>query len=104
MKFTCTSVNDTYTGVDPQWSVHLAYKWCEYPEWLHVNTTPLFSLVRDCGSMFGLALAAPTTTRYVSDAWCSCSLWLVIHFCAMRSWSALCTEIHPLCAKGCFCC
>jgi hypothetical protein len=57
-------VLDTYTGVDPQWSVRLAFKWCEQPEWIHVNTTPLFSLVRDCGSMFGLALASPATTRY----------------------------------------
>lgn len=70
---TYISVNDIYTGVDPQWSVHLAFKWCEYPEWIHVNTTPLFSLVRDCGSMLGLALAVPTATRYVSDAWCSCT-------------------------------
>lgn len=50
-------------GIDPQWSVRLAFKWCEHPEWIHVNTTPLFSLVRDCGSMFGLAVAAPIATR-----------------------------------------
>ncbi|XP_069703574.1 glucose-6-phosphatase 2 isoform X2 [Periplaneta americana] len=54
-------------GVDPQWSVRLAFKWCERPEWIHVNTTPLFSLVRDCGSMFGIALAAPNNTRASRD-------------------------------------
>ncbi|KAJ4439833.1 hypothetical protein ANN_07961 [Periplaneta americana] len=54
-------------GVDPQWSVRLAFKWCERPEWIHVNTTPLFSLVRDCGSMFGIALAAPNNTRVRSQ-------------------------------------
>ncbi|KAJ9598666.1 hypothetical protein L9F63_010681, partial [Diploptera punctata] len=50
-------------GVDPQWSVRLAFKWCEHAEWIHVSTTPLFSLVRCCGSMFGLALSAPNATR-----------------------------------------
>ncbi|PSN45321.1 hypothetical protein C0J52_18071, partial [Blattella germanica] len=49
--------------VDPQWSVRLAFKWCERPEWIHVSTTPLFSLVRCCGSMFGLALSAPISSR-----------------------------------------
>jgi hypothetical protein len=52
-----------YIGIDPQWSVRLAFKWCENPEWIHVNTTPLFSLVRDCGSMFGLAMVAPVASR-----------------------------------------
>jgi len=67
------------TGVDPQWSVRLAFKWCEHPEWIHVNTTPLFSLVRDCGSMFGLALASPTAFGYVSDTLGSCCLQSLCH-------------------------
>ncbi|XP_063238749.1 glucose-6-phosphatase 2 [Bacillus rossius redtenbacheri] len=50
-------------GVDPQWSVRLAFKWCEHPEFLHVNTTPLFSLVRSCGALVGVALCCPLVFR-----------------------------------------
>lgn len=46
-------------GIDPQWSIKLAFKWCESPEHIHVATTPMFCLVRDCGIFFGIALAAP---------------------------------------------
>ncbi|KAG8252478.1 Glucose-6-phosphatase [Homalodisca vitripennis] len=46
-------------GVDPQWSVRMAFKWCRNPEYVHVVTTPLFSLVRDCGASLGLAMASP---------------------------------------------
>jgi glucose-6-phosphatase len=72
MKFACTFLaelwgfvingENIYIGIDPQWSVRLAFKWCEHPEWVHVNTTLLFSLVCDCGSMFGLAVATPIAT------------------------------------------
>ncbi|KAF4526391.1 hypothetical protein B566_EDAN012681, partial [Ephemera danica] len=44
-------------GVDPQWSVKLAFKWCNLPENVHVSTTPIFALTRDCGTALGLALA-----------------------------------------------
>nr|CAD7576935.1 unnamed protein product [Timema californicum] len=50
-------------GVDPQWSIKLAFKWCESPDFLHVNTTPLFSLVRSCGALLGIALATPLAAR-----------------------------------------
>nr|CAD7408792.1 unnamed protein product [Timema cristinae] len=52
-------------GVDPQWSIKLAFKWCESPDFLHVNTTPLFSLVRSCGALLGIALATPLVARLV---------------------------------------
>ncbi|KDR10618.1 Glucose-6-phosphatase 2 [Zootermopsis nevadensis] len=73
-------------GVDPQWSVRLAFKWCEQPDWIHVNTTPLFSLVRDCGSMFGLAMASPATTRIYKQTHNNiiitmiCTLFLMVAF------------------------
>lgn len=44
-------------GVDPQWSVKLAFKWCIAPEYIHVSTTPIFALTRDCGTALGLALS-----------------------------------------------
>lgn len=50
-------------GIDPQWSVRLAFKWCRNPEFVHVVTTPLFSLVRVCGATLGVALAAPVRRR-----------------------------------------
>ncbi|XP_075219528.1 glucose-6-Phosphatase [Lycorma delicatula] len=50
-------------GADPHWSVRLAFKWCRNPEYVHVSTTPLFSLVRDSGAMIGLALASPVIHR-----------------------------------------
>ncbi|XP_067004675.2 glucose-6-phosphatase catalytic subunit 1 [Anabrus simplex] len=48
-------------GIDPQWSVRMAFKWCDSPDYIHVNTTPLFSLVRDAGAVFGVALASPVS-------------------------------------------
>ncbi|XP_039297703.1 glucose-6-phosphatase [Nilaparvata lugens] len=50
-------------GVDPQWSIRLAFKWCQSPEYIHASTTPLFSLARDAGIMFGLAFASPIDKR-----------------------------------------
>lgn len=50
-------------GVDPQWSVKLAFKWCQSHRHLHVSTTNVFSLVRDCGSAFGFAIACPFSKR-----------------------------------------
>ncbi|XP_049846226.1 glucose-6-phosphatase catalytic subunit 1 [Schistocerca gregaria] len=46
-------------GVDPQWSVYLALKWCFQEENVNITTTPLFSLVRVAGTTFGVALSAP---------------------------------------------
>uniref|UniRef100_A0A1B6E689 Glucose-6-phosphatase n=1 Tax=Clastoptera arizonana TaxID=38151 RepID=A0A1B6E689_9HEMI len=54
-----------YFGIDPQWSVKLAFKWCQNPEFVHVSTTPLFSLVRVSGALFGLACASPIKKRTV---------------------------------------
>ena len=50
-------------GVNPQWSVSLAFKWCSDPKFLHVTTTNVFSLVRDCGTALGFAIAAPRAKR-----------------------------------------
>ncbi|XP_065352934.1 glucose-6-phosphatase 2 [Cloeon dipterum] len=46
-------------GVNPQWSVKLAFKWCNSPDHVHVSTTPIFALTRDCGAALGLALSIP---------------------------------------------
>lgn len=52
-----------YFGINPQWSVKMAFKWCENPENVHVNTTPLFSLVRVFGLAFGIISICPVLTR-----------------------------------------
>lgn len=53
-------------GVDPQWSVKLAFKWCQSHRNLHVSTTNVFALVRVCGSAFGFAIACPFSKRLVN--------------------------------------
>ncbi|KAE8739675.1 hypothetical protein FOCC_FOCC014833 [Frankliniella occidentalis] len=53
-------------GIDPQWSVKLAFKWCKSERNLHVSTTNVFSLVRDCGSAFGFAIACPFSKRLMN--------------------------------------
>ncbi|KRX40032.1 Glucose-6-phosphatase 2, partial [Trichinella sp. T9] len=44
-------------GVEPDWSVKMAMKWCQNREWVHLNTTPLNALFRDTGAIIGLGLA-----------------------------------------------
>ncbi|XP_066554859.1 glucose-6-phosphatase 3 [Amia ocellicauda] len=44
-------------GVDLSWSIALARRWCAQAEWIRLDTTPLSSLMRDCGSLVGLGLA-----------------------------------------------
>lgn len=44
---------------DPHWPVRMAFKWCSNPEYLKHETTPIFSLCRDFGSILGTALSAP---------------------------------------------
>lgn len=41
-------------GVDPMWSVDRAIKWCAKPEYVHLDTTPFFSMMRYCGFMLGM--------------------------------------------------
>lgn len=41
-------------GVNPMWSVDRAIKWCAKPEYVHLDTTPFFSMMRYCGFMLGM--------------------------------------------------
>lgn len=43
-------------GVPLHWTLELAQKWCVNPEWAHLNSTPLASLLRNMGSLLGLGL------------------------------------------------
>lgn len=44
---------------DPHWPVRMAFKWCSRPEYLKHESTPIFSLCRDFGSILGAAFSAP---------------------------------------------
>lgn len=41
-------------GVNPMWSVDRAIKWCAKPEYVHLDTSPFFSMMRYCGFIFGM--------------------------------------------------
>ncbi|XP_041818687.1 glucose-6-phosphatase a, catalytic subunit, tandem duplicate 1 isoform X2 [Chelmon rostratus] len=43
-------------GVDLLWTLEKAQKWCVRPEWVHLDTTPFASLLRNMGTLFGLGL------------------------------------------------
>lgn len=51
-------------GRNPAWSIAQAYKWCVKREYIHVDTTPFYSLSRYSGAAFGLGLGL--TSRYPS--------------------------------------
>ena len=44
-------------GVDPNWSIALAKKNCLKPEWIYVDTTPFYAMMRFSGSAVGLSLS-----------------------------------------------
>ncbi|PRD30139.1 UNVERIFIED_CONTAM: Glucose-6-phosphatase [Trichonephila clavipes] len=41
-------------GSDPMWTIERAVKWCANPENVHLDTTPLFAMMRYCGFMLGM--------------------------------------------------
>ncbi|TRY93946.1 hypothetical protein DNTS_022024 [Danionella cerebrum] len=43
-------------GVDLLWTLEKAQKWCVNPAWVHLDTTPFASLLRNMGTLFGLGL------------------------------------------------
>lgn len=44
-------------GVDLLWTLEKARRWCERPEWVHIDTTPFASLLKNLGTLLGLGLA-----------------------------------------------
>ncbi|CAL1530783.1 unnamed protein product [Lymnaea stagnalis] len=49
-------------GYDPLWSVVVATKWCAFREWVHMDTTLFYSIVRDISSLLGLGVAGTLFT------------------------------------------
>lgn len=52
-------------GMNPMWSVDRAMKWCAKQEYIHLDTTPFFSMMRYCGFALGmgLGLSSPLFTH-----------------------------------------
>ncbi|XP_060950701.1 glucose-6-phosphatase a, catalytic subunit, tandem duplicate 1 [Limanda limanda] len=46
----------TALGVDLLWTLEKAHRWCMRPEWVHMDSTPFASLLRNMGSLLGLGL------------------------------------------------
>ena len=42
---------------DPSISVTKAKKWCVKPSYIHLDTTPFYALVRDCGASIGFGIS-----------------------------------------------
>ncbi|XP_037044766.1 glucose-6-phosphatase 2-like [Bradysia coprophila] len=43
-------------GFDADWSVKKAIEFCQRPEWIHLSTSPLFTLMRYTGFLLGFGL------------------------------------------------
>uniref|UniRef100_A0A8C7CHY8 Glucose-6-phosphatase catalytic subunit 1 n=1 Tax=Oncorhynchus kisutch TaxID=8019 RepID=A0A8C7CHY8_ONCKI len=43
-------------GVDLLWTLDKAQRWCQRPQWVHIDTTPFASLLRNTGTLLGLGL------------------------------------------------
>lgn len=40
-------------GIDPFWSLASATKWCAFQEWVHLDTTLFYCIVRDISCLLG---------------------------------------------------
>ncbi|XP_077171767.1 glucose-6-phosphatase catalytic subunit 1-like [Paroedura picta] len=49
-------------GVDLLWTLEKADKWCERAEWVHLDTTPFASLLRNLGVLLGLGVGLHSPT------------------------------------------
>ncbi|XP_077358700.1 glucose-6-phosphatase catalytic subunit 1 [Festucalex cinctus] len=74
-------------GVDLLWTLEKAQRWCAKPEWVHLDSTPFASLLRNMGTLFGLGLGlhSPLYTETkrsnsaVSRAGCVVGSLLLLH-------------------------
>lgn len=73
----------TFSGVDVMSTIVRARKWCANPAWIHVDTTPFFSMMRFLGFCTGMGLAVTckqvgqdhkelsTSTRIIAGVSCT---------------------------------
>ncbi|CAG0900199.1 unnamed protein product [Darwinula stevensoni] len=49
---------------DPLWSEALAIKWCSQRAWVHLDTTPLYTVMRDAGTLAGAGFGINTRASF----------------------------------------
>jgi len=64
----------TFLGVDPNWSLELAGKYCASPSWVHVSTTPFYSVVRTAGAALGLVASRFNSIKSWDSSSCVCKV------------------------------
>ena len=47
----------TALGLDPNWSIQLAKRHCQNPDWIYVDTTPFYTMIRFSAAAVGLSLS-----------------------------------------------
>ena len=50
-------------GLDPEFSVALATKYCQERSWVHPDTTPFYSLIRSTGALLGMGVVSLLAER-----------------------------------------
>ncbi|GFT27384.1 glucose-6-phosphatase [Nephila pilipes] len=71
-------------GSDPMWTIERAVKWCANPENVHLDTTPLFAMMRYCGFMLGMgfgfnsySFAKHSKENFTMPMKTACAAWSV---------------------------
>ncbi|XP_074652740.1 glucose-6-phosphatase 2-like [Tubulanus polymorphus] len=65
--FAVYSLIENVLNMNPMWSVSSALKWCQKPEWIHLDTTLFHAIVRDSAALLGLGIALRLTRRSLKD-------------------------------------
>uniref|UniRef100_A0A8C5L4K5 Glucose-6-phosphatase n=1 Tax=Jaculus jaculus TaxID=51337 RepID=A0A8C5L4K5_JACJA len=69
-------------GVDLLWTLEKAKRWCERPEWVHIDTTPFASLFKNLGTLLGLGLAV-NSSMYRDSCKGRLGKWLPFRLCSI---------------------
>ncbi|XP_026566570.1 glucose-6-phosphatase 3 isoform X1 [Pseudonaja textilis] len=76
-------------GIDLNWSMKLAAKWCENPKWIRMDTYPFASLCRDTATVLGLGLAFHSSSYtelkleklgWLQRGWCAVLSLVTLYF------------------------
>ncbi|XP_060572797.1 glucose-6-phosphatase 3-like [Ruditapes philippinarum] len=56
-----------WCGLDPQWSISLATKYCANPDWIHLDTTLFNAVYRDAGSVLGYGIFLYFSSQFLNN-------------------------------------
>lgn len=66
-------------NIDPMWTLDNALKYCIRRDYVHLDTTPFFSMMRYCGFFFGMGLGLATDQfKHVSKSRVSINMKIVM--------------------------